>query len=143
MAASKLPLPSRQLDLPKYISAVSWTARKFMPTFTETASLEQSGAAEYEQVEKPCDPSISCCSEELIDHTSDACSSREYQPENDIPELVKNMLRAWEKAHWDVNSMQGSQNKLSMRQVSPIEEGPDRLLPPQRFIKSSKRAHVG
>ena len=86
---------------------------------------------------------MSCCSEELIDLTSDACSSREYEPENDIPELVKNMLKAWEKAHLDVNSVHVSQNKLCMRQASPIEEGPDRLLPPRRFIKSSKRAHVG
>ena len=108
-----------------------------------TVILEPPGLSEHRPVEKRCDLKMSCCSEELVDHTSDACSSREYQPENDIPELVKNMLRAWEKAHWDVNSMQGSQNKLSMRQVSPIEEGPDRLLPPQRFIKSSKRAHVG
>ena len=111
-----------------------------MPNIAETATL---GAAEEEPVEKPCDPRISCCSQEVIDITPDAFTSAEYQPENDIPEHVKNMLRTWEKAQMDVYSMQESHNRLSMRQASPIEERPDRLFPPQRFIKSSKRAHVG
>ena len=113
-----------------------------MSAVIEIVALQPSGVPENKQVD-PCDLRISCCFEELVDFRSDACSSREYQPENDIPEHVKNMLRAWDQAHLHVSSMHGSQNRFSMKQASPIEARTDRLLPPQRFIKSSKRAHVG